>query len=331
MNNYNLKYSVPISIIETIETGETGQPDFTIEGVAINATTTDNNHKFLPEELMRATDSLNGVPLLKDHENSVDSVIGKVISSEFNVLENNIRFKAKIMDEGIKNKIKNGLLNTVSIGASIESLEEEDDLLIPRGIKFRELSIVAVPADEDATFQTFTGKDFNLALKEAYKSTSHSSSHSEDYIELNTKQEIMEDKKTETEVNELEALESKVDKLADQSKAQTDLLSDVLTKLKEADVDEEESPAEEPEETESESESEESKEEAPVEEQTEEVKAEEPKSEESEESEKSKESDEAEEEAEEEETEESNEPRIVESYRSFTVERNQKSLGNKSR
>lgn len=134
--------------------------DFIIQGTAINAVVTSNNHKFLSEELQKSAQTLKGVPLLVDHENTVDSIKGRVLVGEFNEEMEKVDFKAKVMDEDIKELIKDGRLNTVSVGAVVEDIDEEDGVFIPRGITFKELSLVAVPADSGATFQ--------IALKEAY-------------------------------------------------------------------------------------------------------------------------------------------------------------------
>jgi len=134
--------------------------DFIINGVAINATTTANNHRFLAEELKLSAGTLKGVPLLIDHRNEVSAIMGRVISGDFIDIEERVDFKAIVIDEKIKELIKDGRLNSVSIGASIEEIEEEDGVLIPRGITFKELSLVAVPADDGATFQ--------IAMNEAY-------------------------------------------------------------------------------------------------------------------------------------------------------------------
>lgn len=136
--------------------------EFRIKGVAINETTTSNGHKFLAEELQSSAGSLMGVPLLKDHENMIDNIVGRVTNSFFDSSRNNIQFEAKIMDPKMKEMIKDGRINSVSVGASVEDMDETDEGdLIPRGITFQELSLVAVPADAGATFQ--------VALKEAYK------------------------------------------------------------------------------------------------------------------------------------------------------------------
>ena len=145
--------------------------DFIIQGTAISSNITSNNHKFLSEELQKSAPSLKGVPLLKDHNNTIDSIVGRVVSGEFNQLETKIDFKAKVIDEDAKQLIKDGRLNTVSVGAIVDDIEEEDGVFIPRGITFKELSLVAVPADSAATFQ--------IALKEAYNSKGNVSDYTE--------------------------------------------------------------------------------------------------------------------------------------------------------
>jgi hypothetical protein len=157
--NLKFNYTVPIE-----ERGIIDGSDFVIEGIAINPTTTTNNHKFIGEELKKAAKTLNGVPLLIDHKNEVNAVKGRVIEGEFNETLENVKFRAKVVDDETKSMIRNGLINSVSVGATVEKLEEtEDGLFIPKDIIFRELSLVAVPADERATF--------TIALKEAYDKT----------------------------------------------------------------------------------------------------------------------------------------------------------------
>lgn len=167
MHTINLSYNVPIQVSEALE-----NDDFIIHGVAINSIITDNQHNFLAEELETAAGSLMNKPLLKDHENKTDSIVGRVIGADFDSTTQSVRFKAKInsTEQGkrIRELIKSGDLNTVSIGANVTSMDEENGMLTPKGIKFKELSVVAVPADDGATF-TFRGSNFLLALEEAYK------------------------------------------------------------------------------------------------------------------------------------------------------------------
>ena len=158
MNEFiKLSFNVPITEAGILDN------DFVIQGVAINATTTGNNHKFLAEELRKSASTLMGVPLLVDHRNEVSAIKGRVTLGEFDEQNSRINFKAKVLDSDIKRMVKEGLINSVSIGAAVREIEEQDDVLIPRGIVFKELSLVAVPADGGATFTT--------ALQEAYQLT----------------------------------------------------------------------------------------------------------------------------------------------------------------
>lgn len=151
-----LEYFVPIQEKQS-EDGE-----FLIRGVAINETTTSNGHKFIANELEKAAGSLIGKPLLKDHENMVDNIVGRVKESKFDSKKKNIPFSAVVKDEKMIQMIKDGLINSVSVGAGVDPddiEEDEDGTIIPHNIEFFELSLVAVPADSGATF--------GVALKQA--------------------------------------------------------------------------------------------------------------------------------------------------------------------
>jgi hypothetical protein len=97
--------------------------EFMIKGTAINAVTTRNGHTFLAEELSISASSLKGRPLLKDHTNTIDSIIGKVIDAFYEPLSESIKFTASIFDESIKQKIKAGLINSVSVGANVKDID----------------------------------------------------------------------------------------------------------------------------------------------------------------------------------------------------------------
>lgn len=155
--NQELNFSFSVPLTESAQVNE----KFIIKGVAINATVTGNNHKFLEEELRMAAGSLKGVPLLVDHDNRVESIKGRVINSGYDELNKRIPFEANVIDKQMREMIKDGRINSVSVGAMVKGIEEsEDGVIIPRGITFKELSLVAVPADSNATF--------TCALHEAY-------------------------------------------------------------------------------------------------------------------------------------------------------------------
>ena len=173
----NLSYSVPISENANVNN------QFIIKGIAINETTTGNNHKFLADELKLAAGTLKGVPLLVDHDNSISAIKGRVIESLYDESNKRIPFAASVMDNTIKEMIKDGRINSVSVGAVVKEIEEDNGTLIPRGITFKELSLVAVPADPNATF--------TFALTEAYKKIKEDEDEDEE-IEVDDTEEIEE-------------------------------------------------------------------------------------------------------------------------------------------
>ena len=221
------EYFVPINSSATID------EDFTIDGIAINETTTSNGHKFIGEELSKAAGSLIGVPILKDHSNLVDSIVGKVNTAHWDESIRNIPFKAVIKDNKMKQLIKDKLVNSVSVVAHVkpEDIEEaENGDIIPHNIQFKELSLVAIPADGGATF----GNAFN----EAYKSYSTNVGISTERRDNMTEEEKTETE-TETKVEEPKE-EPKVEELG--TKAEEAFLRGIKEgrkmALKEADTDE---------------------------------------------------------------------------------------------
>ena len=238
--------------------------DFIINGIAINETTTSNGHKFISEELRKSASSLIGVPLLKDHDNSVDSIVGKVKMAHFNEDSKNIPFNAIVKDPKIKELIKDKLLNTVSVGAHVnpQDIEELDNGdIVPHNITFKELSVVAVPADNGATFQ--------IALNNAYKglhSQDENSNSNERGNETMTEEEIKKDEATAEAPEEKEA--EKVEPAVTEEKVKSWVI-EAIKSMKESDVDEE--PKEEPKEESKEEEKAEEKEEEEAEDESEEV------------------------------------------------------------
>jgi len=214
--------------------------DFTINGIAINETTTSNGHKFIGEELSKAASTLVGVPLLKDHNNSVDSIVGKVNSAYWNETLRNIPFKAVVKDTKMKQLIQDKLLSSVSVGAHVrpEDIEEtETGEVIPHNIQFKELSLVAVPADGGATFSVAFNNAYKLHSTKETKTKVDNPKSNERGDNKMTEEKISTDKpisveKSEVEISEEEkALDLKIEKLRIEAKKKQ-------LKLMEADADE---------------------------------------------------------------------------------------------
>ena len=156
-----LEFFAPIE--EKLQEGD----DFIIRGVAINETTTLNNVKYVAEELVKAAPSFRNVPILLDHRNEVKNIVGRTTENvNFNTSFNRIEFEGKIMDKDIIEMIKDGRIGSVSIGAKVENLtEEEDGSMKAIGIRGLEISLVAVPGDSQANLAQAIQQ--GLVLKEA--------------------------------------------------------------------------------------------------------------------------------------------------------------------
>jgi len=162
-----LSYFVPI--LHEKVTNESGQEEFLINGTAINACTTRNGVKYTAEELKPSAKSLRNKPVLKDHNNSVDSIVGRTTDKvKFNDMEQKLDFQAKIIDKDMQEKIAQGLITNVSVGAMVKNLKREEDKdgnlvsMVAQGIDFVEISLVAVPADANADFTMAIAESFNL-------------------------------------------------------------------------------------------------------------------------------------------------------------------------
>jgi hypothetical protein len=212
-----LKFDYLIPIKETVSSGK----DFIIKGEAIHEITTRNGVYYSGEELNMAAPSLAGKPILKDHNNAIESIVGKVLKSPYNANARCIMFEGKIMDKQCQEMIADGRINSVSIGAMVKEVTTEtinnEEVLCPKGISFVELSLVAVPADPNANFAQ--------AMCESYKSVKIDTTVIETpKVEEKPKEIIIENiVKEEPSMAELEELKAKLEesnKLLESMKAE---------------------------------------------------------------------------------------------------------------
>lgn len=203
---HQINFSVPIK--------ESAKKDerFLIRGVAINETITRNGTMFVAEELSKGAESLKNKPILKDHDSTVDSIVGQVTNSQFSEANKRIEFEGNILDEKIQEKINKGLIKSVSVGAFLKDVEEIKDedsgetiAFKALGIDFVELSLVAVPADPNA--------GFSYAVAEAYKNKSLSRP---DVVVKNKEETTMAE---EAEQSRLEELREESAKLKEEVEA----------------------------------------------------------------------------------------------------------------
>ncbi len=169
-----IEFCVPIT--ETLKS-ESG--DFLIRGIAINATTTRNRTRFEAAELQASAPSLRNKPILKDHNNSVDAIVGRTTQNvQFDQQVQAVVFEARIVDEKIQKMINTGLIQNVSIGAHLtqdpEVVKDEEgnvEAIVAKGIDFVELSLVAVPADPNAGFAKALMESYDMFKAEKVTGT----------------------------------------------------------------------------------------------------------------------------------------------------------------
>lgn len=142
-----------------------------VKGFAVHVGTF-NDITIQKEELERSVSSLVGMPLLKNHDNNIDVVIGKIIDAECQMDPDNgeygIAYTAEVdsQEEDLIRKMRLEFIGSVSVGFRCEHIcsicgqpvfscehwfWDEGFQILARNIVFHELSIVAVPADLDAT------------------------------------------------------------------------------------------------------------------------------------------------------------------------------------
>ena len=171
MTNHQVEFVVPIIESKTVD------GDFLIRGTAINATVTRNGVRYIEEELERSAETLRNKPILKDHTNSVDAIVGRTTESvDYNGANKHIDFEGRIVDKPTQEKIRQGLITSVSVGAIVEDLIEttnedgdQDPFVTAKGIDFVELSLVAVPADPNAGFAKAIMEKFHSTKQNAKK------------------------------------------------------------------------------------------------------------------------------------------------------------------
>lgn len=154
-----MEFFVPIT--EARSVGD----DFLINGIAINETTTRNGIRYIASELEKAAPSFRGKPILLDHKNEINSIVGRTTDNvNFNSMKKGIEFEAKIMDKGIQSMITDGRITDVSIGAKVQDLEHDkkENTMTAIGLEGLEISLVAVPGDPGANLASAMENSFSI-------------------------------------------------------------------------------------------------------------------------------------------------------------------------
>ena len=146
-----------------------------ISGIAVKEGTSRNKRKYISSELEKFAPTLNGRPILKDHEGITDNVIGKITESKFNPETTEVSYFGWIKEDGtgIVEKIRDRRISEVSIGALAGKVVKEtkdSDVLIPIDMEALELSTTPVPGNKGTSISFEKIKYSENQLKEMIKS-----------------------------------------------------------------------------------------------------------------------------------------------------------------
>jgi hypothetical protein len=127
-----------------------------IRGVAMTAGMSRNFNIYTPEELQTFAGKLVDAPVYIEHVTTTNSV-GKVAKTEWD--GQRLLYEAEIYDEETAEKIRNGLIRHVSVGADYETLDIVDGK-IPHGLCNAEVSLVAVPGISETNIRVIEALQF---------------------------------------------------------------------------------------------------------------------------------------------------------------------------
>ena len=155
----HLSTVLPFSVLEKM----TDKP-LKIRGIAMTTGISRNLNIYTSEELNSFSGKLTGAPVYIEHV-SVPNAIGKVTKTDWD--GHNLWYEAEIYDEQTADKIRNGLVQHVSVGADYEAVDLVDGK-VPHGLHNAELSLVAVPGIPETNVQVLE-KLVNAKLTEVLK------------------------------------------------------------------------------------------------------------------------------------------------------------------
>ena len=122
-----------------------------IGGVALTVGLSRNLNVYTAEELQAFAEKLVNSPMYIEHV-AVPNSIGKVTKANYDSVSRCLMYEAEVYDPAIADKIRNGLIQHVSVGADYDALDVVD-AKVPHGLHNAELSLVAVPGIPEANIQ----------------------------------------------------------------------------------------------------------------------------------------------------------------------------------
>lgn len=125
---FQLEYTAPApeigEIIEQANAAGEMQKYRVARGLAIYPVKSRNNRRYLKSEIEKASKTLVGVPLQKDHSESVNDTYGTIVKQEFNPSSGHQRYEALLDPEDpITKKIEAGFIKNVSVSINPKTME----------------------------------------------------------------------------------------------------------------------------------------------------------------------------------------------------------------
>jgi len=165
-----------------------------IQGVAVKEGISKNNRKYIAKELNKFAATLIGRPILKDHESMTDNIIGKVTEAESVEKGKYVTYKGWVKGSDVIEKLKDGRISEVSIGAMSKRIvkeDKDDDFIIPVDMTALELSTTPTPGVDGTSMIISNGQEEKYSeeqLKEMI--TRHIIEQEDDEDEENNEEEI---------------------------------------------------------------------------------------------------------------------------------------------
>lgn len=220
-----------IDVSEKLSTIKEDDKFLYVQGIALTPTKVERYYGILnipAEELQKAVPTLKGKPFLKDHNTSIDSVIGQIEDASYN---NGALITTKILKKGnedLVEKIKTGLIKKLSAGFKRDlEFDEENGWYNAKNIEFLEVSLVTFPADKNATLFNKNSKKEDLDMPE--KLTIEQLSKEKAQLEEKLGQVQAENEKL---AKELETLKAEIERLKELAKLGQEYQESLKTDVK---------------------------------------------------------------------------------------------------
>ena len=176
-----------------------------ITGVAVREGVSRNDRRYIAKELLKFTETMRGRPIMKDHSATTDNIIGKVTEGITNDGGKTILYKGWVKGQDVIEKLRDGRLSEVSIGAFSKRLvrdPENENYIIPIDMEMMELSVTPIPGVRGTSI-TMPKETAKSPQNTAFKApTINDNSESRDNTRIETKSQELNNKK-EFEYNEM--------------------------------------------------------------------------------------------------------------------------------